>query len=423
MSNFSRRALLASALALGATRMGLSSAQAEATRLRLYWWGNPERDKRTKAAVDAYLKRDANLQIASESLPWGEYWTKLGTQTAGGNAPDLIQMDYRYIAEYARREAILPLDGLKSLDLSGFAKSSVDGGKVDGKLYGVDLGGNSKAMIYDTAAFEKVGVKSVEGQLSWDEFTRIGAEISKVNPGKFWGTGDNSRWEQGYEQWLNMRGKLLYTPDGKLAFTADDAGEWYSAWDKLRKAGICCPAEIAAGNNAAVDQYEVSKGLAAMSYLNSNQLVAMQSLNKNKLSMTMFPKVKDGSSGHYIKPSQLMSISAKTKYPEEAAKFISYLVNDPEGVKLLGLERGIPESSKSKAILLPDLDDLGKLSVAYVDEVTKVAVALPPPAPKGAGEIDQLMRKMGDAVAFGKLSVSEGAKQLVSEANDILARA
>ena len=416
MVKISRRNLMIGALALGATQTGLSPAQAEATRLRLYWWGNPERDKRTKAAVEAYLKRDPNLQIATESLPWGEYWTKLGTQTAGGNAPDLIQMDYRYIAEYARREAILPLDGIKGLDLTGFAKSAVDGGKVDGKLYGVDLGGNSKAMIYDTTAFDKVGVKSVEGQLSWDEFTRIAAEISKLNPGKFWGTGDNSRWEQGYEQWLNMRGKLLYTPDGKLAYTVEDAGEWYSAWDKLRKAGICCPAEIGSGNNAAVDQYEVSKGLAAMSYLNSNQLLAMQSLNKNKLSMAMFPKVKDGSSGHYIKPSQLMSISAKSKNAEEAAKFITYLVNDPEGVKILGLERGIPESSKSKAILLPDLDDLGKLSVTFLDEVTKVAVPLPPPAPKGAGEIDQLMRKLGDAVAFGKVSVSDGAKQLVSEA-------
>ena len=421
MSALSRRQLMAATLALGAA--SLSPAMAQAARLRLYWWGNPERDKRTRAAVDAYLKRDANLAIATESLPWGEYWTKLGTQTAGGNAPDLIQMDYRYITEYARREAILPLDGVKSIDLSGFAKGAIDGGKVDGKLYGIDLGGNSKAMIYDTGMFEKVGVKSIDGQLSWDEFARISAEISKLNPGKYWGTGDNSRWEQGFEQWLNQRGKLLYTPEGKLAFTKEDAGEWYEAWDKLRKAGACAPAEIGALNSGAVDQYELSKGLAAMSYLNSNQLVAMQALNKNKLGIAMFPQVKGGSSGHYIKPSQLMSISAKSKMPEEAGKFISFLINDPEGVKILGLERGVPESAKSKALLLPELDDLGKANVAYVDAVTKVAVPLPPPAPKGAGEIEQLMRKIGDAVAFGKTSVADGAKQLIGDAEDILARA
>ncbi len=423
MSRLSRRQLLAGGLALGAAALALSPAQAEAARLRLYWWGNPERDKRTKAAVEAYLKRDANLQIATESLPWGEYWTKLGTQTAGGNAPDLIQMDYRYIAEYARRGAILPLDGIKGLDLAGFAKGAIEGGKVDGKLYGVDLGGNSKAMIYDIAMFEKTGVKSVEGQMSWEEFSRIAAEISKINPGKYWGTGDNSRWEQGFEQWLNQRRKLLYTPEGKLAFKREDAAEWYEAWDKLRKAGACPPADIAALNSGAVDQYEVSKGLAAMSYLNSNQLVAMQALNKNKLGLTMFPQVKGGSSGHYIKPSQLMSISAKSKLAEEAAKFITYLVNDPEGVKILGLERGVPESATSKAALLPDLNDLDKATVAYVDAVTKVAVPLPPPAPKGAGEIDVLMRKTGDTIAFGKLSVSDGARQLVSDAEDILARA
>ena len=423
MSSISRRRLMAAGFALGASAFAPSLAFAEAARLRLYWWGNPERDKRTKAAVEAYLKRDANLAIATESLPWGEYWTKLGTQTAGGNAPDLIQMDYRYITEYARRGAIMPLDDVKTLDLSGFTKGAVDGGRVDGKLYGVDLGGNSKAMIYDVAMLEKIGIKSMENQISWDDFSRAATEISKINPGKFWGTGDNSRWEQGFEQWLNQRGKLLYTPEGKLAFKREDAGEWYEAWDKLRKAGACPPADIAALNSGAVDQYEVSKGLAAMSYLNSNQHVAMQALNKSKLGIAMFPRVKDGSSGHYLKPSQLMSISSKTKLAEEAGKFITYLVNDPEGVKILGLERGVPESAKSKALLVPDLDDLGKAAVAYIDAVTKVAVPLPPPAPKGAGEIDVLMRKLGDTIAFGKLSVSDGAKQLVSDAEDILARA
>ncbi len=34
---------------------------------------------------------------------WSDYWTKMATQVAGKNMADVIQMDYRYIAEYARR--------------------------------------------------------------------------------------------------------------------------------------------------------------------------------------------------------------------------------------------------------------------------------------------------------------------------------
>lgn len=418
-----RRGIMRGAAGVALTGGFSSLAQAQAARLRLYWWGNPERDKRTKAAVEAYLKRESGLQLATESLPWGEYWTKLGTQTAGGNAPDLIQMDYRYIAEYGRRDALLPLDGVKSIDLSGFVPNAVNCGKVDGKLYGIDLGGNSKAMLYDTAMFEKVGAKAPAGQLPWDEFTRIAAEISKLNPGKYWGTGDNSRWEQGFEQWLNQRGKLLYTADGKLAFTKDDVGEWFETWDKLRKSGACAPAEVAALNTGAVDQYELAKGLAAMSYLNSNQITAMQAISKSKLGLTMYPQIKGGSSGHYVKPSMFMSISARTKNAEDAGKFINYLINDPEGVKILGIERGIPEAAKSRALLAPELDELGQSQINYLDALAKVAVPLPPPAPKGAGEIEQLLRKVGDAVAFGKSSVSDGAKQFASEAQSIIDRA
>ncbi len=102
------------------------------------------------------------MQISSESLGWGDYWTKLATQTAGGNPPDLIQMDYRYIYEYSRRGTLLALDGQKALNMSGFSAGARDAGMVDGKLYGVTMGVNSKAMIYDVAMFEKVGVKSVD---------------------------------------------------------------------------------------------------------------------------------------------------------------------------------------------------------------------------------------------------------------------
>jgi len=77
----------------GAVAGSLSSLSlAQGVRLRAYWWGNPDRDRRTKAMLDAYAKK-SGTQIAAESLGWNDYWTKLATQTAGGNAPDLIQMD------------------------------------------------------------------------------------------------------------------------------------------------------------------------------------------------------------------------------------------------------------------------------------------------------------------------------------------
>lgn len=422
MKLLTRRQFVSTAGAATAA-LGLSPALSlaqTAARLRCFWWGNPDRDRRTKALLDAYSKK-SGTQIAAESLGWGDYWTKLGTQTAGGNAPDLIQMDYRYLFEYARRETLLPLD--KLLPLSDFSPQERDGGKVDGKLYGVNLGSNSKAMVYDTGMLEKVGVKTMDMNWTWDDFARIAGDISKINPGKYWGASDNSRWEQGFEQWLNQRGKMLYTADGKAAFTRDDVAAWFDLWDKLRKAGAVPPADVGATNNGKVEEYEITRGLAAMSFVNSNQIVAFQGLNKNKLAISVFPRAKTGSSGHYIKPSQMMSVSSRCKAPEEAAKIIQFMVNDPEGVKILGIERGVPCSVAARAVLAPELDALGKMQVDFVAALSKVAVALPPPPPKGAGEVENLLRRVADSVAFGRTSIKDAAQQFHSEVEGILARA
>ena len=131
-----RRAVIKGSIALAGSSIiaGAANSQTE-KRLRAYWWGNPERDRRTRAALDAYQAKNAGVNISSESVGWGDYWTKLATQTAGGNPPDLIQMDYRYIYEYSRRGTLLPLESQsKLLDVTGFSQGARDAGIVDGKL-------------------------------------------------------------------------------------------------------------------------------------------------------------------------------------------------------------------------------------------------------------------------------------------------
>src|SRR3954464_3427872 len=160
--HFNRRTLLkvtAGVASLAALR-GLPALAQDQSRFRVYWWGTKERADRTLAAVALYQQKNPGVRIDGESLSWAAYWPRLATQAAGRNAPDVIQMDYRYVSEYARRGALLPLDEFlgKSLDISDFDKASLDSCKVDGKLYGINIGNNSNALIYNKAAFQKAGV-------------------------------------------------------------------------------------------------------------------------------------------------------------------------------------------------------------------------------------------------------------------------
>ena len=95
---------LAAAGALGNT----AYAQAE-TKLRMYWWGSKERADRTDAVNKLYSTPTRTSR--SRARPWAGTTTgQAGDPGLRPQRPDVIQMDYRYIFEYARRDALLHLD-------------------------------------------------------------------------------------------------------------------------------------------------------------------------------------------------------------------------------------------------------------------------------------------------------------------------
>ena len=109
------------------------------TDLALAWWGNPTRNKNTEAMIAAYTAANPNVKISAQPGSSSSYWDKLATQTAGVGF-DIIQMDMNYISEYGSRALcwICPV-----LTTSKFVEGTVDSGKINDKLVGVNAGINS----------------------------------------------------------------------------------------------------------------------------------------------------------------------------------------------------------------------------------------------------------------------------------------
>jgi multiple sugar transport system substrate-binding protein len=138
-----RRQFLLGGLAAAATTMGLvgcapgsgdsggGGGDASSAELAFTWWGNDVRNKNTTAAIDAYTAANPGVKIAPQPGEWSSYWDKLATQVAGNTAPDIIQMDMAYIAEYGNRQALLDLSGV---DTSKFIEGTVDSGKINDTL-------------------------------------------------------------------------------------------------------------------------------------------------------------------------------------------------------------------------------------------------------------------------------------------------
>jgi multiple sugar transport system substrate-binding protein len=423
IDSISRRSLLMSGAGLGAAALfGAGPAFAQAKRLRMYFWGSKDRADRTVKANEIYAKRNDGWSIDSEFVGWGDYWARMATQAAAKNLADVVQMDYRYIFEYARRGALMPLDQYmgKQLDIADFGANSIDCGKVDGKLYGINLGNNSSALFYNITQFEKLGLAVPKIGTTWKEFAALATEITKATKGAVFGSSDMGGGEPQVECWLRQNGKSLYTPEGKLGFTVDDIAGWFDFWEQLRKSGGCVTPDVQAQYKDTIDTDAITLGKALIGFAHSNQMVGYQALSKDKIGISMYPF---GSKfGQYLKPSMFFSVAANSKFGAEAAKVINLYVKDPEAVVALGVERGVPASAASRLALAPTLDELGKSAVGYISDITDKVGPLPPPPPKGAGEVQAILRKHNEQVGFGKLSVKDAAKSFYDEATNTLDR-
>ena len=421
----SRRRLLASTAALATAAAATRAGAQSTTRLRLYWWGGTERAERTNKTAALYTQTHPAIAIAGETVGWGDYWTRLATQAAGRNMPDLVQMDYGYIFDYARRGALLPLDPYlgKELDLSGFDQASIDGGKVDGKIFGVSLGLNSTSLVYNRQAFEAAGLPPLDWPVTWADFAKRMAEATKAvkTPG-VWASSDAGNSGPALEVWLRGRGHEMYTADGKLGATASDMADWFGYWADMRASGACAPPEVQALDKSDVDTALITLGKSLISFANSNQLVGYQAVNKSRLDLAMYPTSSPTKSGQYLKPSQMLSIAATTKSKEEAVKALSFFVADIEAGKLLGVERGIPASAAIRKAIAPSLDAMATRMSGYIAEIGPRVSPLPPPPPKGAGEILALLVRTNESVGFKRTTPTAAGTAFIKEATDILAR-
>ena len=424
--NLNRRHILMGGSALLASSQFAWPAFAQDTSLRMIFWGGQDRANRTFDVADAY-EQQTDMRIEGEFMAFADYWAKLATLTAGGNAPDVVQMDGagRYVADYARRGAITPLDEFigDALKLDDFDQDQLDAGKVDGKLYAISLGANASCLVVNQTAFEEAGIDIPGPLTTYDDLRAMSASIKSVNPDMRLISDSSGHWAV-LEHWLHQRNKTLYTADGGLGFDVADAVDWYTLWAGLRADEVCLSAEDQA-TQTGIETSNLITRKVAMSNEFSNLLVAFQGVTKDRLALTNLPRIAtDAPPGHYRRASMFFSVSGTSAAKEEAARFISYFVNDHEANKVLGAERGIPCSASVRDALAPELDEQSRMALEYVGGLGPLLGPAPPLAPAGGGEINEaLLSSVGQEVAFGVRSPEDGGQYLIDAATDILSRA
>ncbi|HQZ12442.1 MAG TPA: extracellular solute-binding protein [Devosia sp.] len=431
MSFNRRRFLIGTAGTAGSLALASSLALpafAQDRRIRHFWWGNPERDKRTFAVIDIFNKKTPGIVVEGETLGFNDYFTKLTTQIAGGNMPDVIQMGYGVMLEYVDKGTLKPLDEAVTagkIDTSKIDKSAVAAGTFRGKFYGLSIGANSMATMYNTRLFKEAGIDVDPITWTYDDLKAVALKIGAKGGAK--GTDDLTADWGAFGVYCAQRGfPNQYNEQGQFAFGTDILVDYWKLWKDLRDAG-CTPSAEDTASVAGIsdlDKTGIVTGKSAISYAWSNQIVGTQALMQDKLAAGMRPHLKDGKPGQSIQPSQFICLSRDSKDDDAGLAYMSAFVNDPEMTAILGLERGIPSQSDVRAALQPSLTEAEAISVAYFDAIQPHIGPLAPPPPAGNRECEEAFEtRSAVAVLLGQAPIEDAAQQFMDEAATILKRA
>ncbi len=418
----------AGGLAAAATTMGLGACapgssgggsqggggEGGATNLALAWWGNPTRNKNTEAMMAAYMAANPNVKITGQPGEFSSYWDKLATQTAGGQAPDIIQMDMNYISEYGSRGALLDLG---SIDTSKFVEGTVDSGKINDKLVGVNAGINSAIILANPQLFEKAKMDLPDDKTwTWDQMIEVGAEVAS-KAGVPFGVAQLLNSDAMFGTFVRQNGKELFKPDG-LGFDVAEAQAWYDLLLKGVKAkAFGTPEQMTEELAKPLDQSSIAVGTAAMYGSNSNQLQAMSEAAGEPRKMLRGPSLAGKATERktWYKASMLWSASAKTKNPEAAIAWINWFANDQAAAGIDLAERGIPPNAEILAAVQSKFSPEQQVVAKYIDDIKTEVGATPIAPPPGGGTIAELLSRHGTDVIFGRTSSAEGAQKFVDE--------
>ncbi|MFV2197810.1 ABC transporter substrate-binding protein [Nocardiopsis sp. LOL_012] len=414
----------ACALVMAATACGSGGGETEdgVVELRFAWWGADDRHATTQEVIDLFEAENPDIKVVADYTDWSSYWDRLATSTAAGDAPDIMTQEERYLREYGDRGALADLSEYSDvLDLSQIDPSVANSGDLDGATVGVATGVNAYTIVADPAAFEEAGVEMPDDDSwTWEDYVEISAEISEATDGEVVGTQSMAYNETGFSIFARQHGEKLYNEDGSLGFSKETLTEWFELTEELLDNGgqpeASQSVEIEAGGP---DQSVLATNSGAMAHFWTNQLGGLTGSAGRDLELLRYPgETESDRTGMFFKPAMFYAVSSESDHPEEAARFVDFLVNSQEAADLILADRGLPANLQVRESILSSLPEADAQSAGFLADIEGTIVDGNPPPPIGAGDVVEIIKRTTDQLAFGELTPEEAAEQFISEVEE-----
>jgi multiple sugar transport system substrate-binding protein len=389
----------------------------QSVNLKMIWWGNDQRKELTQKAIELYQQKHPNVKFETKAYPnTTDLKVNLAMNTADEEMPDIIQVNYDFIHNYALRDLFEPLNPYieqNILELSDVDKSYLEGGIDKNQLYGLTFGINAYCIAANPLVFEKAGVEIPKSGYTYDELYEVAKKLkAQIKDEGFYPLANFVD----FNTYVRSRGSTYFNSTGNGLGYEDDKIyiDYFNIQKKWMDEGLIAPDSLSDKNAL------ITSGKSAIWWGVSNNVAGLSKTAKTVIKIISVPSYTKGKITSCVRPSMFFSVSAYSKHKKEAVEFINFITNDLEANDILKGERGVPISEKVSASVEKKLSGADKEQYSFMKYIKANPSPSDPPTPNTSGNVNSLFARLSTQILKGEIEPEKAAKDFRTGANKIL---
>lgn len=170
------------------------------------------------AMVKAFQKANPGIEIKLQSSGYGDYFTLLQTQVAGGTAPDCYELNYENFVTYAAAGVLSDLSRM-NLNRGAYNAEALKAFSYKGRQYGVPGSFSVVLLYYNKDLFDRAKVAYPNEKWTWKDVVEAGRKIRALGEDIFGLSQPVQFWEF-YKVVAQNGGSLFNADRSKFAVNA-----------------------------------------------------------------------------------------------------------------------------------------------------------------------------------------------------------
>ncbi len=292
-----------------------------------------------KMMLEDFQKKNPDIIVKYEILPWADYYTKLNIVLGSGeNTPDVFEVGYENFAQYAMNDQLFDLNNiiLNDKDYKAGTINNVlfDAYSYNGKQLGIPVANNGCIMYYNKDLFDSKGVAYPTPEWTWQDELAAAQKITDESQG-IWGTVSPV---QTYEFYKTAAQNGGFFWDGKKCTINSQACVEALTWmlEKSTKFKVTPSLTSDIMTQSDADTNAFISGKVGMLRGGIWQIGRFANECSFKWDVMVEPGNTNKAHNAFVEG---LVVSKNTKYPEASWKLMKYLATDKDAVAIR-IEKG-----------------------------------------------------------------------------------